>query len=79
VLTIGGDQSVVSPVFSPDGRTLAACDRGRVRLWHAATGQELLTLDAGGTGLGLAFSADGRGLTALVGPQRRVAYWSAEP
>ena len=77
-LTIGGEQNVLSPVFSPDGRTLAAIDYGRVRLWHAATGQELLSLDAGGSCQSAAFSADGAGLAVLLRPSRRVAYWCVQ-
>jgi WD40 repeat protein len=57
--------------FSPDGRLLAAVDRERVKLWHVASGQELLLLRGApprswdpGFSPKVAWSADGRRLAA---------------
>ena len=53
--------------YSPDGKTIAsACSQGIVRLWHAATGQELFVVeDRHGRAItSLAFTADGRLLVA---------------
>lgn len=54
---------VVAVAYSPDGKTIAsACADGIVRLWHAATGQELFVVEdrRGGRVTSLAFTADGR-------------------
>jgi hypothetical protein len=73
---------VGSPAFAADGRTLAACETTRVRLWYPATGHELLGLDAGGTTRAAAFTRDGLGLAAVAdrpGGRRVAVFWGAEP
>jgi WD40 repeat protein/DNA-binding SARP family transcriptional activator len=56
----------VGAAFSPDGRLIGTVGRdGVAKLWHATTGQELLTLAGPGPEEGLssiAFSPDGRNL-----------------
>jgi WD40 repeat protein len=70
-------------VFSPDGRTLATSGPGRtVKLWQVATGQELLTLEAGGIVQALAFSPGGKDLVAAVkspDDQGQLVTWRAAP
>jgi WD40 repeat protein/transcriptional regulator with XRE-family HTH domain len=76
--------NALSNSFSPDGKMLAGSSGGltsgnAIRLWDAATGRELLTLN-GHTGwaMGLAFSPDGQTLasTSLDGT---VKIWSLLP
>ncbi|HTU17808.1 MAG TPA: protein kinase, partial [Gemmataceae bacterium] len=64
--------------FSPDGRRLALSGGdGRVRVWDAATGQELLTLKGHTDAVfGVSFSPDGRRL-ASAGEDRTVRVWDA--
>jgi RNA polymerase sigma factor (sigma-70 family) len=67
---------VFAVTYSPDGRLLAsgAWD-GSIRLWKAATGKELLVLDAHkGPVQKLAFSPDGK-LLASAGQGPGVALW----
>jgi WD40 repeat protein len=62
-------------VFSPDGRLLAAASiRGRVVVWEAATGAEVLRLEARSTVV--AFSPDGR-LLATSDGEDGVRLWDA--
>ncbi|MBI2806019.1 MAG: protein kinase [Planctomycetes bacterium] len=64
----GHSHGVLALAFSPDGKTLASAGLGQtVRLWHVATGQELLCFkDQPSQVNGLAFSADGRVLAAAL-------------
>jgi WD40 repeat protein/serine/threonine protein kinase len=64
--SIRGDTGwVPSVAFSPDGCRLASAGtKGTVRVWDAATAQEMLTLQHTGPVMGVAFSPDGRRLAA---------------
>jgi WD40 repeat protein len=44
VLLEGHDQPVSALAFSPDGQMIASGDAGALRLWNAATGENLVTL-----------------------------------
>jgi WD40 repeat protein len=65
---------VTSVAFSPDGRTLAYCGDGRVRLCHAATGEEKTVLAGPAAGWAVAtYSPDGRTLATAFGAIRDAA------
>ena len=59
-------------VYSPDGRRIAASDRGKVvRLWDSISGREVATMKGqSGTIRSLAFSADGKRLAAAANDPR---------
>ena len=71
--------SVDEITFSPDGKTLAACDRLNVSLWDPETGESRETLRFGDSGpIGaLAFSPNG--LTLAAGGRSGIAFWTAAP
>jgi WD40 repeat protein len=67
-------------VFSPDGLRIAtAAQDYSVKVWHATTGQETLTLRGTNTFVqGIAFSPDGLRLAA-PGQENTLQIWDASP
>jgi WD40 repeat protein/serine/threonine protein kinase len=59
--------------FSPDGKRLAAASGWEVKFWDAQTGEEVLSLKAGGTVVG--FSRDGKRLATA---STEVKVWDAQ-
>jgi WD40 repeat protein/tRNA A-37 threonylcarbamoyl transferase component Bud32 len=69
--------------LAPDGRTLASCRDGTMKLWHAATGQELFSLPGDTPHRGVTFSPDGRTLLAGIdsrgaGSPAAVCVWKGD-
>jgi WD40 repeat protein len=76
----GHTDEVAALCFNPDGRRLATASHDRtVKLWDAATGQEILTLKGhAGEVAALAFSRDGLHL-ASAGMDHMIRIWDAAP
>jgi WD40 repeat protein/serine/threonine protein kinase len=70
----GPVSGIIQVVFSPSGKQVAAAGSdGKVRIWDAATGAEVLTVDGH---FSLSFSADGKWL-ATGSPDGPVRLWDA--
>jgi WD40 repeat protein len=64
--------------FSPDGRTLATCQAGTLKLWDTATGLERLTLwESTRPVTAVAFAPDGKALAAATDLEMRLWYAAA--
>jgi WD40 repeat protein len=76
----GHKHAVTAVAFASDGRTLASGDGRTLKLWHAATGREVLTLfrdlQFGEPLLWLAFTADGTRLLAADAAGRVQSYFA---
>jgi WD40 repeat protein/tRNA A-37 threonylcarbamoyl transferase component Bud32 len=67
-LSLQGHTGVVYSVcFSPDGQRLATSEESTVRVWDAATGQEVLTFNGTGNGQCVCFSPDSKRLASACG------------
>jgi WD40 repeat protein len=66
---------IASLVFSPDGKLLAGCADGVIRLWDTELGREVHQFKSVGQSPGLAFSADGQLLAAASVDQKSVTVW----
>jgi WD40 repeat protein/beta-lactamase regulating signal transducer with metallopeptidase domain len=63
--------------FAPDGKRLATASGGKIRLWNAATGEELPLSDSHeGPLAAVALSADGKTVVSY-GTDRRIGRWDA--
>jgi eukaryotic-like serine/threonine-protein kinase len=70
--TYGGEFNDIA--FTANGERIVTADRGSVRLWDAATGQELLALPSpGGDGM----AVDPRGKRIAAGAGESVRVWSS--
>jgi WD40 repeat protein len=70
-------QPVVSVVWSPDGKRLAAAIEGAAFVWDAETGKELLSLSLRSGISSIAWSPDSRRLAAAA-QDNTVTVWDAE-
>jgi WD40 repeat protein len=75
-LEIKCDGQVNNVVFSPEGQRLAGARGGKVKVWNAITGRELLSLDGGGIWGRVASSPDGKHL-AVGGDNYQMMVWDA--
>ncbi len=62
-------------VLSPDGKHLAACTGGHVKVWETTTQREVVALRGG---IGLVFSGDGKRLAVSGSGKGAVTLWSLE-
>ncbi len=64
-----------SPVFSPDGQTLASVDYWTIKLWNVATGKEIKTLSGHSNDIkSVSFSPDSK-ILAFVSDDKTIKLW----
>jgi WD40 repeat protein len=73
-----GSKGARRPVFSPDGRSLAACVWDTVYIWDTATGKLRSTLKGSGKGIcsGICFRADGETLLTAREDSAWIRLWN---
>jgi serine/threonine protein kinase/WD40 repeat protein len=74
----GSRADVYALAFNTDGTLLASGGRGPARLWDAATGRPLLSLQTTGIVSALAFAPDGRRLAVGSKSPGRVSVWDLD-
>jgi WD40 repeat protein len=78
----GHTADIYQVTFTPDSRTLATASwDGTVKLWHVATGEEMLTFRRSvGVVWFVTFSPDGRRMAIAAGRgPRELSFWDARP
>lgn len=80
IITWGGESWVISVAFSPDGQRIVTGNYdGKIKVWDAASGAELLDLigHEGGVILSVAFSPDGKRIASACQNDGTAKIWDA--